>query len=145
MADKLREAGWDVRAPEQATSRIVAEATTDADVRPSLRREAEQSLWLHRAVVAKVVTDPAAALALAHRNLAKRRSVHGPANKWLDQWQRILDQGVDTVLRVLTSEEPHAVELRQSTPFAGILTEQERQAVLTAFWTHWREHEPLAA
>ena len=64
-----------------------------------LRREAEQSLWLHRAVVVKIVTDPAAALALASRNLAKRRSVHGHANKWLGQWQRLLDQGVDPVLR----------------------------------------------
>jgi hypothetical protein len=144
MADKLRRAGWDVRAPEHFPSRAVAGITTDAGV-PTLRREAEQSLWLHRAVAAKVVTDPAAALALAGRNLAKRRGVHGRANKWLDHWQHLLDQGVDAVLHVMTSEEPYAVELRQNTPFAGILTEEERRAVLNAFRAHWRQHQAVSA
>jgi len=41
------------------------------------------------------------------------------------------------VLDALTSCDPHAVELRQNSPFAGVLFAQERHAVLDAFASHW--------
>ena len=51
---------------------------------------------------------------------------------WLDRWHAVLDAGVDAVLEVLTSRTPHAVELRQNSPFAGVLPEADRRAVLAA-------------
>jgi hypothetical protein len=58
---------------------------------------------------------------------------------WLDRWQDTLDDRVEAVLDALTSREPRAVELRQNSPFAGVLTETERRAVLAAFAARWRE------
>jgi hypothetical protein len=57
---------------------------------------------------------------------------------WLDRWQAVLDDGVEAVLDVLTSRAPDAVELRQNSPFAGVLPETERRSVLTAFASTWR-------
>jgi hypothetical protein len=45
-----------------------------------------------------------------------------------------------TVLDVLTSSAEYAVELRATSPFAGILSEAERRTVLAAFAESRREH-----
>jgi hypothetical protein len=50
----------------------------------------------------------------------------------LDEWEATLKAGPDRVLQALTARDPWAVELRQNSPFAGVPSEQERQAVLTA-------------
>jgi hypothetical protein len=42
---------------------------------------------------------------------------------WMDQWQKVLDSGVDAVADVLTSQGPAALELRQNSPFAGVISE----------------------
>ena len=52
--------------------------------------------------------------------------------------QAVLDDGVEAVLDVLTSRSPQAVELRQNSPFAGVLPEAERRAVLATFASSWR-------
>ncbi|GGK05933.1 hypothetical protein GCM10010123_39870 [Pilimelia anulata] len=39
----------------------------------------------------------------------------------------------ESVLRALTSEDPEAVELRQNSPFAGVLSPDQRQRVPTSF------------
>lgn len=56
----------------------------------------------------------------------------------LAEWRQILEAGVDAVSDVLVSRNPRAVELRQNSPFAGVLDEAERQAALAAFQDHWR-------
>jgi hypothetical protein len=87
------------------------------------------------------VTDPDGVLSKVRANLDRLRQVHrdGMAAMWLDRWQATLDDGVEAVLDALTSRVPHAVELRQNSPFAGVLPETERRAVLAAFVARWRE------
>jgi hypothetical protein len=52
-----------------------------------------------------------------------------------------LDRGADAVLEMLTSRSPLAVELRQNSPFAGVLSQEDRARALDAFRSHWhREH-----
>jgi excisionase family DNA binding protein len=110
-----------------------------------LRREELRSLWLHRAVAGKVVRDPVGAIARARRNIERFRQIQPRARAWLDEWERILDAGPDTVLDILTSASREAVELRQNTPFVGILSEDERRAVLTAFSESHRAARPTTA
>jgi hypothetical protein len=60
----------------------------------------------------------------------------------LGQWQEVLDAGVDAVADVLTSLGPAALELRQNSPFAGVISEAVRSRVLASFVRHWRrDHE----
>lgn len=106
-----------------------------------LTRDQERSLWLHRAVAGRLALDPPAVLAQAGKNLQHLKQVHpaGMTARWLDEWQEVLDSGDDAVFSALTSSSIHAVELRQNSPFAGVLSEQERAAALEAFRNHWRE------
>lgn len=107
------------------------------------RRDVERLSWLHGAVAGRMMLDPDRVLGKARANLTKLQNVHrrGAAARLLDEWQQILDRGVDAVFDALTSRSPKAAELRQSSPFAGVLPESERQRVLEAFREHWRsEH-----
>jgi hypothetical protein len=63
------------------------------------------------------------------------RAVHprGQVRADFDSWQMLLDGPVDRVFDALTLTIPEAVELRQNTPFAGVLTDRERSRALAAF------------
>jgi excisionase family DNA binding protein len=99
-----------------------------------MSRDARQSLWLHRAVAGRVAADPDAAIARARRNLGRMASAAGRPVPWLRHWEDVLAAGPERVLEVLTdADTPLAVELRQNSPFAGVLTEAERRRVLEAF------------
>jgi excisionase family DNA binding protein len=106
----------------------------------TLRREELRSLWLHRAVAGKVVADPDRAIATARRNISRFREIQPRARTWLDAWDRILDAGPERVLETLTSSARDAIDLRQNTPFAGLLNEQERLAILSSFAANYTDH-----
>lgn len=96
-------------------------------------QEDRKSLWLHTAVAGKVARDPQAAIRRAQGNLARMAQVHGAGVPWLRRWRRLLDAGPEQVLRVLVADTPESRELRQNSPFAGILTERERLQALRGF------------
>lgn len=102
---------------------------------PRLNREQLQSLWLHAAVAGHLATDPAGTLKRARANLARLRGVHptGMSARWLDAWESVLEGGPEAVLQTLTSQAPLAIELRQNSPFAGVISGTERAAVLYEF------------
>lgn len=97
-----------------------------------------RSLWLHRAVAARVAIDPETALLLAREN-AHRFLKRGPSSgteRHLRRWLRLIDKGPEAVMEMLTSTSEVAREMRQSSPFAGVISEEERQAVLRSFQRH---------
>jgi len=102
---------------------------------PGLTRDQRQSLWLHAAVGGHLALDPSGTLERARTNLGRLREVHpsGMSGRWLGEWLTILDGGPEAVLQILTSQAPLAIELRQNSPFAGVLAEEERREVLGAF------------
>lgn len=114
----------------------------------SLTREREKSLWLHRAVVGNLVRDPDRVIETAAGNLERWRSMHsttGVTNAYLQKWTEVLDAGLDTIIETLTSTTEAAAELRQNTPFAGVLDDDSRRQVLRSFTKHWREEHGAAA
>jgi hypothetical protein len=54
------------------------------------------------------------------------RDVATHEHRWLDVWDSMLGLGPSVVGGLLTSPDPFARDLRQSSPFAGVLTESER-------------------
>lgn len=120
--------------------RYVRRSDVLALVSRPLTREQEQSRWLHAAIAGHMVTDPDAVLGRARANLDRFRAVHSGtmAAHWLDLWKAVLDEGPDGVLGVLVSDSPEATEMRQNSPFTGILTADERRAVLASFRAHWQ-------
>ena len=106
--------------------------------RPS--RDQRRSIWLNMAVAGKLVRYPEPTLTRARENLAVLRAQHprGQAARWLAEWETLLEGPIERILEVLTSTTQYARELRQNSPFAGTLTPQEREEVLTAFAEHSR-------
>lgn len=102
-----------------------------------LPREAERSLWLNQLVAAKIVQDPDRAFAIARRNLEAMEADAPFENPWVGRWRMILQRGPDAAVAVLVSRQPEAVEMRQNTPFAGVIDSRERAKVLAAFRRHW--------
>jgi len=100
-----------------------------------LTRDQLRSLWLSQAVAGALVRDPEVVLALAHQNLPRMREVsgRGQGGRWLDEWKQLLDGPVEGVLEALTSRSPRSRELRQNSPFAGVLDADDRLKVLEAY------------
>jgi len=90
-----------------------------------------RSLALHEAVAAKLEAHPEL-LQLARANLRRWLSANpAPA---LREWQQLLERTpLPQVLALLRSPTETAARLRQSSPFAGVLAPEERQAVLRRY------------
>ena len=87
-----------------------------------------RSLALHEAVLA---ADPRL-LAVAHANLTRWLSLSSrPA---LIEWRQLLEvTPLPRLLDLLRSPDDEAARLRQSSPFAGVLTMEERQSILERY------------
>jgi excisionase family DNA binding protein len=117
-------------------TRADVESVRDRTLR--LNRDQRRSLWLAFAVAGRIAADPDVARSLARENLVRmRENARGQAVSWLEEWDRLLDGAVADLLIALTSPSPRGRDLRQNSPFAGILSDDERSGVLDA----WREHE----
>jgi excisionase family DNA binding protein len=105
-----------------------------------MSRDQRRSLWLNTAVAGKLVADPDLLLSTARENLEVLRRTHprGQAARWLEEWREALDGPTERILEILTSPTPWAREMRQNSPFSGVLDDEERTRVLSAFKEHER-------
>ncbi len=103
------------------------------DFVPPLTREDRRSLALHAAIAEKLVAAPGVVIARAERNLTRMRRVNPHASRLLEEWERVLESPVPQIVGVLLDSRPRARDLRQVTPFAGVLDRAERAAVYRSF------------
>jgi hypothetical protein len=97
----------------------------------------ERSLAFDRLIAAKLRTDPEL-IEKARANLGRWLGTVSPRSKpALLEWQRILEGPFEDVLALLEATDERATRLRQSSPFAGILTQDERLEIIREF--HRRE------
>jgi hypothetical protein len=90
-----------------------------------------RSLALHEAVAVRLEARPQL-LEVARANLKRWLAARPVAA--LREWQRLLDSmPLPQLVQLLRSPEEEAVRLRQSSPFAGILSPAERQAILARY------------
>lgn len=92
----------------------------------------DRSLALHVLIADKLSANPAL-LAIARDNIQRWQTVSGGTSPALVEWAAILAGPLDQISAILTSASENAKRLRQSSPFAGILTETERRAVSESF------------
>ncbi len=94
-----------------------------------------RSLAMHRRIAERIRQDPAL-LDQAHATLTRwRSSVSVGSQPYLQEWQRLMDAGMETCLGVATEDSQRARALRQASPFAGLLSNAER----FAFIRQWRD------
>jgi hypothetical protein len=94
----------------------------------------ERSLAMHRLVAEKVRGDPAL-LEKARENLRRWQKTESSPSRTLAEWEHILSGPASQVAQFLEERSERAIRLRQSSPFAGILTEAERQTVYESYST----------
>ena len=133
-----------VAVPKQ--SRTALKAAAVEDVTTALRnlgtirelssdhqRLEARSVALHSAVVRKIARDPDL-LRIPKRNLERwqARSL-GPTPICFHEWSRILRKPWAEIAEFIVSGSEDAIRLRQSSPFAGVLTAAERKRIYDAF------------
>ncbi len=85
------------------------------------------SLELHRRIAEQLGTRPEW-MVLARDNIRRWRIQNAHLPRFLrcyDEWEAILDRGVEHICRVLTDSSDEGQRLRQSSPFPGTLTARE--------------------
>ena len=94
------------------------------------------SLTLHRAVAEKMLTNEDGVLRIARENLD--RWLNSPSfakrgRRALLEWKEILDFSEPEVIRrIITADTDEGQRLRSSSPFAGVLTDEERENCMKA-------------
>lgn len=134
--DQLRAEGAGrpvARAIHERNRRAVSEVDIDELLPPRrLRghRVAElHSLAYHRLVARRLDESM---LETARQRLAAQRARGQIHPTWADRWERVLGEPLNKVAAVISADKPSARQLRQTSPFAGMLTEQERRRLVRA-------------
>jgi len=95
-----------------------------------------RSLALHRLAVDKIRKDPSL-FAIVQANLTRWRTIIDPRSlSYLDRWQALVDEGMDRCLAVAIEDSEFGRNMRQSTPFAGILSNKERFEFFREYGRH---------
>jgi hypothetical protein len=111
----------------------VSESSQESPTYSSHRLLEARSLAMHAVIARKIERDPTL-LAIAHRNIERwsaRRKDDPPA--WLREWQQLLNHPWQHIAALITEPNEHGARLRQSSPFAGVLTNEERWRIYETF------------
>jgi hypothetical protein len=111
------------------------EATEIVAPYSSHRLTEARSLVMHTVIAEKIQAD-LALIAHAQQNLGRwRRRREGSAPAWMDEWRAILKRPPAEVAAIICEPSERGARLRQSSPFAGALSDQERKRIYDAFRT----------
>ena len=94
----------------------------------------ERSLALHRRVAEKLAADPGL-LEFARSNVRRWQAAYEVPSPALAEWEKILESSLNDIMALLVDRSENAIRLRQSSPFAGVLTETERMAIYESYST----------
>lgn len=103
-------------------------------------RSEELSIQFHRAIAEKLRDNPEAVLAVTRQNIAHWRRTHsgtGGASYYFDRWDAMLKGPLDELLAFLGSPCQEARDMRQCSPFAGVLSHKERWGIIRCFSGDW--------
>lgn len=108
---------------------VQAQITTATGRRPkTTRREERVPYELHVSVLMKLETDPDEVRDIGLKNLTKMESTPRAsiAKTWIKEWKRLLNGPLDQLRDVMLGDTELARELRQFSPFAGAISQEER-------------------
>lgn len=98
---------------------------------------------LHRTVAEKLRRNPKQVLQIARNNLSrwlKSESFAGNERFALLEWQEILEtRPPEEIIKIIRQDTDEGQRLRSSSPFAGVLSEAEREII----WNECAEIRPV--
>ena len=90
----------------------------------------QRSLALHRLIAEKIRRDPDL-FDNVKKTLARwNEIVCANSQPYLEEWERLVDLGIEECLAVATEDSERATTMRQASPFCGILSNEERWGFL---------------
>ncbi|MCH1881329.1 helix-turn-helix domain-containing protein [Agrococcus sp. ARC_14] len=89
-----------------------------------------RSLLMHTIVASKLLTEPEKVLETAKRNLERWADDGRHDEYWLRRWSRVLEHSPADIAMLITERSQDASDMRQGTPFAGVLDVDERTAAI---------------
>lgn len=95
-------------------------------------RDQTRSLLMHLEIAARLISDPGPVLAIARQNLERWSEGQRHDQYWIDRWERILAEPPARIALLLIEQSQDAADLRQGTPFAGVLDADARRAAMDA-------------
>lgn len=98
-----------------------------------LTRDQARSLALHGAIARELRTQGGEVLEIARRNISRMRSLNPHASPLLDEWERIIEGTTNQIVARMLDPSEHGRDLRQVTPFAGVLSPAQRAAAYESF------------
>jgi transcriptional regulator with XRE-family HTH domain len=127
--------------PRLSTLQRLAEASgcdLIVELRPRLTPPELRTLAMHEAVVQKLHEDPELVLRKARAQLLVMRNADSEnrASVYLRTWSRLLEGPIDELTAVMVSTDQPARDLRQSSPFGGVLSNKERLDVIRRAVVH---------
>src|SRR5262245_28482336 len=90
----------------------------------------ERSLEFHREIARRLLRD--STILERARERVRGWMIENPDRPYALRWARILEEPLESVAALIVERSDLAQELRQSSPFAGVLDPRER-------WRIWRE------
>ena len=93
-----------------------------------------------RIVVEQIDADPTL-FNVARENLERWRQLHGTLSRADQEWEEILKRPWREMRAIRLEESDKGQRLRSTAPFAGIVTEEERLAIMRRHPPPW-PHEP---
>ena len=99
---------------------------------PAYQNSDYQSLEYHQLVVSKLKENPHL-VKRAIDNINRWKAHNSFQQSYLDDWLVIINKGLEPLLDFLESETDEAERLRSSSPFVGIITQDERMKI-------WRKY-----
>ena len=94
-----------------------------------------RSLDMARIVVERIDANPSL-FNVAHENVDRWRRLHGTRSRASKEWEQILSRPWSEIREILLEESDEGQRLRSTHPFRGIVTEEERLAII-------ERHPPL--
>jgi hypothetical protein len=93
----------------------------------------QRSLALHQLIAEKIRQDPRLFENMKRTLTLWRTIVSADSQPYLEEWERLVDLGIEECLAVATEDSERANAMRQASPFCGILTNEERWEFLLAW------------
>lgn len=87
------------------------------------------SLMVHRLAAERLRSDPRL-IEIAKANLKRWLNQTPAVGAWLE-WEKILEsESLENILKIITAETDESQRLRSSSPFAGVISEEERRMII---------------
>ncbi len=83
-------------------------------------------------IAAKLIAEPAL-LAIAHNNLQRWTTTAGRSQPYLDAWRELLARPIVELAAWIQEDSEPMRAMRQTSPFAGVLSPRERWEIYDAF------------